>query len=185
MTPWKPWRFLIILGQAVMTTDQTNPRNCSQLATLGSDEKAQARVIWTHGKQGFPNPIDVHDGTRIKLRRTLMGISLAALAEAIGLTFQQVQKYESGAKRVSSSRLVDIANAPDVTVAYFFQKMTREQGQQTPSMLLISNKLPDIEREKDLLARREMLDLMRAYYRLSDPIVRRRIAELTKTAARA
>jgi transcriptional regulator with XRE-family HTH domain len=57
--------------------------------------------------KGFPNPIDVHVGARIRLRRTLLGISQEALAEVIGLTFQQVQKYEKGANRVSSSRLVD------------------------------------------------------------------------------
>ncbi len=59
--------------------------------------------------QGFPNPIDVHVGSRIRLRRTLLGMSQERLAEAIGLTFQQVQKYEKGANRVSSSRLYDLA----------------------------------------------------------------------------
>ena len=62
--------------------------------------------------KGFPNPIDVHVGARIRLRRTLLGISQVTLAEAIGLTFQQVQKYEKGMNRVSSSRLVDLSNAP-------------------------------------------------------------------------
>jgi transcriptional regulator with XRE-family HTH domain len=76
--------------------------------------------------RGFPNPIDVHVGSRIRLRRTLLGISQEKLAEAIGLTFQQVQKYEKGANRVSSSRLVDIANALDVSIPYFFQEMSAE-----------------------------------------------------------
>src|SRR4029453_5754239 len=61
-------------------------------------------------REGFPNPIDVHVGGRIRLQRILLGISQMALAEAIGLTFQQVQKYEKGANRVSSSRLLDMAN---------------------------------------------------------------------------
>ena len=59
--------------------------------------------------KGFPNPIDVHVGSRIRLRRTLLGMSQERLAEAIGLTFQQVQKYERGANRVGSSRLFDLA----------------------------------------------------------------------------
>ncbi len=74
--------------------------------------------------KGFPNPIDVHVGARIRLRRTLLGISQVALAEAIGLTFQQVQKYEKGVNRVSASRLVDLANALDVSIPYFFDEMS-------------------------------------------------------------
>jgi len=84
--------------------------------------------------KGFPNPIDVHVGGRIRLRRTLLGISQIALAEAIGLTFQQVQKYESGANRVSSSRLVDIGNVLDVSIPYFFDEMmvaSEESGPRT------------------------------------------------------
>ena len=64
--------------------------------------------------KGFPNPIDVHVGSRIRLRRTLLGMSQERLAEAIGLTFQQVQKYERGANRVGSSRLFDLSRVLDV-----------------------------------------------------------------------
>ena len=74
--------------------------------------------------QGSPNPIDVHVGSRIRLRRTLLGMSQERLAEAIGLTFQQVQKYEKGANRVSSSRLYDLAGILDVPLAYFFDEMS-------------------------------------------------------------
>src|SRR6476619_1745933 len=73
--------------------------------------------------KGFPNPIDVHVGSRIRLRRTLLGMSQERLAEAIGLTFQQVQKYERGANRVGSSRLFDLSRVLDVTVSYFFDDM--------------------------------------------------------------
>ena len=73
--------------------------------------------------KGFPNPIDVHVGSRIRLRRTLLGMSQERLAEAIGLTFQQVQKYERGANRVGSSRLYDLARVLDVPIAYFFDEM--------------------------------------------------------------
>ena len=64
--------------------------------------------------KGFPNPIDVHVGRRIRQRRTLLGMSQEKLAEAIGLTFQQVQKYERGSNRVSSSRLFDLTHVLDV-----------------------------------------------------------------------
>jgi transcriptional regulator with XRE-family HTH domain len=83
--------------------------------------KSSGRMV----SKGFPNPIDVHVGSRIRLRRTLLGISQERLAEAIGLTFQQVQKYERGMNRVSSSRLVDLANALDVTIQYFFARDRR------------------------------------------------------------
>ena len=89
--------------------------------------------------KGFPNPIDVHVGARIRLRRTLLGISQERLAEMIGLTFQQVQKYERGANRVSSSRLLDLAQGLDVTVSYFFEDMSTGVSGQTPSALLKAN----------------------------------------------
>ena len=92
---------------------------------------------------GFPNPIDVHVGARIRLRRTLLGISQVALAEAIGLTFQQVQKYEKGVNRVSSSRLVDLANALDVSIPYFFNEMSAAVQGQTPSELMRTKTRPE------------------------------------------
>ena len=135
--------------------------------------------------KGFPNPIDVHVGARLRLRRTLLGISQEKLAEMIGLTFQQVQKYEKGANRVSSSRLVDLANALDVEIAYFFQEMSAEIQQQTPSMLLDAKKLPTIDHEKDPTMKRETLELVRAYYRIPDAAVRKRLAELARSIAKA
>ena len=135
--------------------------------------------------KGYPNPIDVHVGSRIRLRRTLLGISQTALAEAIGLTFQQVQKYEKGANRVSSSRLVDMANALDVSVPYFFEEMSATVQGQTPAMLMDVKKLPRLDDEKDPMIKRETLELVRAYYRIADPAVRKRLAELTKAVARS
>jgi transcriptional regulator with XRE-family HTH domain len=135
--------------------------------------------------EGFPNPIDVHVGGRIRLRRTLLGITQMALAEAIGLTFQQVQKYEKGTNRVSSSRLVDMANALDVSVSYFFEEMTAEVQKQTPSALMITKQRPEIDQERDPLAKRETLEFVRAYYKITDPAVRKRVFELTKAIAKS
>jgi transcriptional regulator with XRE-family HTH domain len=135
--------------------------------------------------KGFPNPIDVHVGQRVRLRRTLLGMSQMTLAEAIGLTFQQVQKYERGANRVSSSRLVDLANVLDVEVSYFFEEMSAAVAEQTPSQLIHTKKLPEHEIGQDPMARRETLELMRAYYRITDPAVRKRVFELTKAVAKA
>jgi transcriptional regulator with XRE-family HTH domain len=128
--------------------------------------------------KGFPNPIDVHVGARIRLRRTLLGISQTTLAEAMGLAFQQVQKYESGANRISSSRLYDAARILDVPLSFFFEEMSAGVSGQTPSALMRTKQRPEIGREKDPMARRETLQLVRAYYRIEDPVVRKRLREL-------
>ena len=147
--------------------------------------KRQRKSSGRMASKGFPNPIDVHVGSRIRLRRTLLGISQERLAATIGLTFQQVQKYEKGSNRVGSSRLLDLANALDVEISYFFEEMSADVEQQTPSMLMGAKKLPKVEDEKDPMARRETLELVRAYYRIPDPVVRKRLAELTRMLARA
>src|SRR5512143_3127512 len=85
--------------------------------------------------QGNPNPIDVHVGSRVRLRRTLLGMSQGRLGDAIGLTFQQVQKYERGTNRVSSSRLFDLARVLDVPVSYFFEEMAASTSARSPSQL--------------------------------------------------
>jgi transcriptional regulator with XRE-family HTH domain len=134
--------------------------------------------------KGFPNPIDLHVGARVRLRRTLLGISQVVLAEATGITFQQVQKYESGANRVSSSRLYDLARILDVPLSYFFDEMSAGVSAQTPSALMRTKQQPAIDHGKDPLARRETLELVRAYYRIEDPAVRKRVFELTKAVAK-
>jgi transcriptional regulator with XRE-family HTH domain len=135
--------------------------------------------------KGYPNPIDVHVGARIRLRRTLLGISQTTLAEAIGLTFQQVQKYEKGTNRVSSSRLVDMANALEVTVSFFFEEMSAGVQKQTPSELMRTKQQPTNDEDRDPLAKRETLEFVRAYYKIQDPAVRKRVFELTKAVAKA
>src|ERR1700752_933156 len=77
-------------------------------------------------KTDKPNPIDVHVGSRVRLRRTLLGMSQEKLGEAIGLTFQQVQKYERGANRVGASRLYDLSRVLDVPVSFFFDDISTE-----------------------------------------------------------
>jgi transcriptional regulator with XRE-family HTH domain len=149
-----------------------------------SMKKRQRKSSGRMASKGFPNPIDVHVGSRIRLRRTLLGISQTTLAEAMGLTFQQVQKYEKGTNRVSSSRLVDLVNALDVTISYFFQEMSAEVEQQTPSLLMNVKKLPKVDDEKDPMVKRETLELVRAYYRIPDPAVRKRLAELVRAVAK-
>ena len=134
---------------------------------------------------GKPNPIDVHVGSRVRLRRTLLGMSQEKLGEAIGLTFQQVQKYERGANRIGSSRLFDLARVLDVPVAYFFEEMTPETAARTPSRIKGLGESRVARLEPDPMVRRETLELVRAYYRIGDPSVRKRLFELTKSLANA
>lgn len=133
---------------------------------------------------GKPNPIDVHVGTRVRLRRTLLGMSQEKLGEALGLTFQQVQKYERGANRVGASRLFDLSRVLDVPVSFFFDDMTDDTKSQAPSLLMGGG----VEEaaaiyEHDPLTKRETLELVRAYYRIADPSIRKRVYELAKALA--
>ncbi len=134
---------------------------------------------------GHPNPIDVHVGSRVRLRRTLLGMSQEKLGEAIGLTFQQVQKYERGANRIGSSRLFDLSRVLDVPIAYFFEDMQPGVAERSPSRLKGLAETKPEPFEPDPLAKRETLELVRAYYRIGDPAVRKRLFELTKALAHA
>jgi transcriptional regulator with XRE-family HTH domain len=138
-------------------------------------------------KSDKPNPIDVHVGSRVRLRRTLLGMSQEKLGEAIGLTFQQVQKYERGANRVGSSRLFDLARVLEVPIAYFFEDMEASVANKSPSRLMgvSETRMQPYVSEPDPLARRETLELVRAYYRIDEIRVRKRVFELTKALAKA
>jgi transcriptional regulator with XRE-family HTH domain len=133
-------------------------------------------------KSDKPNPVDVHVGSRVRLRRTLLGMSQERLGEAIGLTFQQVQKYERGANRIGASRLYDLSRVLDVPVSFFFDDI--DPAVVAPSAETAS--APDEARaEPDPMMRRETLELVRAYYRIPDSQIRRRLFDLTKAIANA
>ncbi len=134
---------------------------------------------------GTPNPVDVHVGGRVRLRRTLLGISQERLGDAVGLTFQQIQKYERGANRIGASRIYELSRILDVPVSFFFDDMPDELKTHEGRF---SAGLRDKEQgtyEVDPLARRETLELVRAYYKITDPKVRKRLFELTKTLAKS
>src|SRR5690242_18082888 len=137
-------------------------------------------------KSDKPNPIDVHVGTRVRLRRTLLGMSQEKLCDALGLTIQQVQKYERGANRVGASRLYDLSRVLDVPVSYFFEEMAQDVASAAEARLGgMAEAAPSPTYEADPMMRRETLELVRAYYRIADPQVRRRLFDLTKAIANA
>ncbi|MGE4064059.1 MAG: helix-turn-helix domain-containing protein [Rhodospirillaceae bacterium] len=131
---------------------------------------------------GKPNPIDVHVGNRLRLRRTLLGMSQQKVGEALGLTFQQVQKYERGTNRIGASRLWDLAGVLDCPVSFFFEEMDEKTAGASPRNW--NGETTDIMlRQDDPMNRRETLELVRAYYRIKGYHVRRRIYELAKSLA--
>ena len=127
-----------------------------------------------------PNPIDVHVGGRVRLRRTLLGMSQEKLAQALGLTFQQIQKYERGANRIGSSRLYKLSQILDVPVSFFFDDMTEETA--TGGGAVAPANAPEDPSGPDALTKRETLELVRAYYRIPDERLRRKVFELVKAA---
>ena len=139
------------------------------------------RLAHRRGK-GKPNPVDVHVGARVRMRRTLLGMNQTELSDVLGLSYQQVQKYESGANRMGASRLYDLARVLDVPVAFFFEEMPVAVAASSPALGGTKAKKPP-NYEPDPMAKRETLDLVRAYYKITDPRVRNRLYEVTKAIA--
>jgi transcriptional regulator with XRE-family HTH domain len=143
----------------------------------------------TTEREHRPSPIDVHVGSRVRLRRTLLGMSQEKLGEALGLTFQQVQKYERGVNRIGASRLFDLARVLDVPVSFFFDDMPDAMGgnQAVNGRRGSTFGLAESQEgfDDDTLHRRETLELVRAYYRITDPSVRKRVFDLIKSLAPA
>lgn len=123
-----------------------------------------------------PNPIDVHVGHQIRQRRATLGVSQEQLAGVLGLSFQQVQKYERGVNRVGASRLHDLARALDVPIGYFFEDAPGARPGQSGGMRETQQSL-----DEDILGRRETLDLVRAFSGITDADVRHRVLELIRS----
>ena len=133
---------------------------------------------------GVPNPVDVHVGGRVRQRRLLLGMTQSNLAEVLGLTFQQVQKYERGANRIGASRLFHLSEILDVSIEYFFDDMPADVAAKSPAKWRGSVKNP-VSDEIDPMAKRETLELVRAYYRIPDSKIKKCTFQLTKAFAGA
>jgi transcriptional regulator with XRE-family HTH domain len=122
-----------------------------------------------------PDPIDKHAGSRVRMRRTMLGMSQTGLGDAIGLTFQQVQKYEKGTNRMSASRLQQIADTLKVPVTFFFEEAPghRKADGSAPSPSYVS----------EFLATRDGLALARAFTRLPDKKLRHSVVKLVEVIA--
>ena len=127
--------------------------------------RRKRRTIAEYG----PHPVDVHVGGLVRQRRTLVGMSQAGLGKALGLTFQQVQKNERGVNRIGASRLYQLSHILDVPVEYFFEGLEKKASGRSPN---------------DVMAKRETLELVRAYYHIRDPKVRKALFAVTKAMAK-
>ena len=130
------------------------------------------------------NAVDMHVGKRLRLCRTILVMSQEQLGVALNITFQQVQKYERGANRVSASRLWDISQILDVPISFFFEDMTDDVMKSSPRRISRGDGYKigeDVIREP--MARRETLELVRTYYSIAQPKVRKRISEIVKSIA--
>lgn len=121
----------------------------------------------------MPHPVDVHVGKRIRQRRWLIGMTQQQLAEKVGIKFQQIQKYETGANRVSASRLWDISDALDVTMTYFFDGLAQDVDDSD------GRDLPTVNVPAELAEDKEAMDLVRSYYAIPEN-QRRRLFELAR-----
>ena len=138
--------------------------------------RRKRRTVAEHG----PHPVDVHVGSRVRLRRTLLGMSQTDLGTALGVTFQQVQKNESGFNRIGASRLYQLSMTFGVPLSFFFDDMPPLEetgaaglrgGVQEPSA-------------PDLMDKRETLEMVRAYYRIRDPKVRDALRHIANAMAK-
>ena len=143
----------------------------SRVIDMENDEKGSRR----------PNPIDAHVGSRVRLRRMLLGISQEKLGERLGLTFQQVQKYEKGVNRIGASRLFDLSTVLGVGIDFFFQDAPAGEArvQPTPGFA----EAPADGHILEFLNTREGLELNKAFARIQDSKTRRSILELVRALA--
>ena len=143
----------------------------------------------TGGQKGSagagPNPIDVHVGNRVRLRRHLLGMSQEKLAKAVGLSFQQIQKYESGVNRVGASRLFHLGRALDVPVSFFFEDLSPEAAGGGKRRARGLSEAPASVLAHDIMTEPETLELVRAYYQVTERRRRKLVLDLIKSLGKA
>ena len=132
----------------------------------------------------IPNPIDIHVGKRVKLRRNILHITQQQLGEMLGLTFQQIQKYEKGGNRIGASRLWDISKVLGVPVGFFYEEIDDKTDAQSPRP-----KNDDEEYLKELtndpMQREETLKLVRAYYKIHNRTLAKNLLNVIETASKS
>ncbi len=138
-------------------------------------------------KEGRATSLDEYVGVRIRTRRTLMGMSQEKLADALGITFQQVQKYERGVNRVGASRLYDLSTTLEVPVSFFFEGLVANQklgaGKKSKTRLGVAAPKAKYAAEKESHDR-EILELVRAYKAIQNPDMRKSVLDMIRSLAK-
>lgn len=134
--------------------------------------------------------IDVHVGKRLRLRRNLLGMSQEKLGQEVGLTFQQIQKYERGANRIGASRLYQFSTVLDVPISFFYDDIPSDLAAQVAKKAAsaaqgFSEGVQSAYETEDNLHRKETLELIRSYFKIPDIGVRRRVYDLVKSVGSA
>jgi transcriptional regulator with XRE-family HTH domain len=127
-----------------------------------------------------PDPVDIHVGSRVRLRRTLLGLSQDKLARAIGVSFQQLQKYERGTNRISASRLYALSKVLGVGISWFFEDAPSTAKRRTTEARAAAN---DANADQDPMTANETVKLVRAYYMIEDPKVRKKILHMVRAVS--
>lgn len=132
-------------------------------------------------KKGRANSIDEHVGVQLRQRRALLGLSQEKLAEQVGITFQQIQKYENGANRVSASRLYEFSKVLEIPVNFFFESYGSNENKAVFGFA--DNDQASFEGADDILKRKETIELIRVYYSIDNPKLRKDLFKLVKSMA--
>jgi transcriptional regulator with XRE-family HTH domain len=164
-----PARVLVALLQRSHDDAAPPPEGSIPLSKTATQREASPYGRGT----GVPDPVDVHVGARIRTRRLLIGMNQETLAKALGLTFQQVQKYEGGANRVSASRLSQIADVLGVAIQYFFSDLHPDPGGAAAG------------KARERLQRPETIELIRSFYGIPDDDTRYRFLDMVKAVAQS
>ena len=130
------------------------------------------------------NPVDTHVGSRVRFRRMLLGMSQERLGEQLGLTFQQVQKYEKGVNRIGASRLFELSRVLGVSVSFFYDEAPDHMSASSDVPALAGfAEMPAESYASDFLSSRDGLELNKAFARITDPKVRKTIVDLVRSLA--
>jgi len=150
-------------------------------------DQNQNKVVSRQVHEGAPSPVDVYVGSRIRLRRTLFGVSQQRLGDALGVTFQQIQKYERGVNRVGASCLFAMSQVLNVSVSYFFDDMPQDilegpvSGPRGRMHHAAGGEKPSYSQVDNQLSKQETRELVDAYYRITEPSIRKRVFDLIKS----
>lgn len=150
---------------------------------MGALAKIKPEKVTATKKKGRANPIDEYVGMQLRQRRALLGMSQERLAEQVGITFQQIQKYENGANRVSASRLYEFSKVLEIPVSFFFDNYTSANMGKMPSFAMSDNDQAAFEGPDDIMKRKETLELIRVYYSIENPKLRKDLFKLVKSMA--